>query len=324
MMQILSKIGIEIVGREYPYRNNNKRGKRAKELNPKGFYEVPGIVVRGIDDESFIDEHFSGKAVKILFPGVGRVPMGKVDKIIYCVRDPKIIMHSQRLLTGNTIVNSKSGEVFANEVKKLSFRPYFNRTGRFCFWLDGNDVFWDKSFIVDYDDLMTKPELVLKQICRFLGKVYSDDILDCIDPSLYRSQAVEIEENNELAENIYLATKSKDVSGVMESLRYYFEDQRVKNVRWVDDEFGTWTTITIKSYHSYLNDNRFVRSRLIASLPKRKKFYPISCKHYNRDGSEYTIKRYGIPDLVRKKVLCKGHEKTLEECCRCWMRNLNG
>jgi len=83
MMRILESLSIPITGEEFFESKDEDRKERVKYLNPEGFHEIRGSVATGLFKEP---EKFTGQAVKVVVPGVVRVPLQYIEKIIFCLQ----------------------------------------------------------------------------------------------------------------------------------------------------------------------------------------------------------------------------------------------
>ena len=88
MMQTLNTLGLNTKGTsELWHRQKTKLGRdRAEYLNPKGFYEIPGIVTKGIRFDK-LAELFYNKTIKIILNGLIRTDLKHIDKILFCFGD---------------------------------------------------------------------------------------------------------------------------------------------------------------------------------------------------------------------------------------------
>jgi hypothetical protein len=311
MMRILESLSIPITGEEFFDGKDEDRKERAKYLNPEGFHEIRGIVVSGKFKNP---EEFKGKAVKVIVPGILRVPKEHVEKIIFCLRDPSEIIESQRNLTSNIEVATSEGKKYAPELIKRSFDGYIRNMS---FLILGSDEdFWNKTLVVSYKNLMTKPEEEIQRISDFLNVPFVNANL--VNSSLYRSKAVI--ESDLLAIEIYNSIYNKDFSNIKDKLKEYLQQKAFENVEWVDEsEFGLWLMDNLSLHKSLVSNNKGLRDKLTESSKRSPHCY--QCKYYSRNGEEYTIKRPGeLPDLTRKKVTCShfNEEKTLEFCHNCF------
>ena len=97
MMRLLEGLGLKVKGEELIKGKEGRRRKNAEELNPKGFYEVPGVVMRGIPDDALDD--YEDHVVKLITPALMRTSYMHIGKVIFCLRDPREIALSQKGLS---------------------------------------------------------------------------------------------------------------------------------------------------------------------------------------------------------------------------------
>jgi len=329
MMQVLKAMGCDVAGRSDPWvKANPKRDKRredrAKSLNPKGFYEDARIVMRGIPEDKA--DHYAGKVVKVMFPGLGRTPMGSVDKIILCLRDPREIALSQSRLISRTEVLDKEGNVrFEGELLKIKPDRYIRVMGYMCFWANDNSVFWDKTLTVDYKSIVRSPKIILPLIADHVGKVCLDSFFKLVDKKLYRSIDTSDLQDFDLAVRIYNALLARDINQkLMDDIITWRKTKRGEALQWIDDdtEFGTWLPIGPSLYRSFKTNNNNVLTKFRMILPSLQHNCSKLCGFYQRSETEtYKIVRPSdIGPIERKKVVCGKDDtlKTLEACHRCW------
>lgn len=306
MMRILETLSVPITGEQFFNRGDQDRVDRSHYLNPEGFYELQGTVATGKfkDPSSFV-----GKAVKVIVPGVLNIPLDHIEKIIFCLRDPSEVMESQRNLVSNIEVATEDGKKYAPELLQRSFRNYIHGMGMLI--LIASEDFWNKTLVVEHKNLMSNHVEEIQKISSFLNVPFVDKNL--VKNELYRSKAVI--EADPLALEIYNSIKLRDFAIVKDKIKTWFENQNLQNVRWVDEsEFQTFAMSNLSLHKSLVSNNKGVRDKLIESSKNTKHYF--DCPYYSRNGEEYTIKRIGLPDLIRKKVTCSHfkEEKTLEFC----------
>ena len=335
MMQTLKHLGLDIAGSDAPWKRHGdeKRVERAEYLNPKGFYEISGVVMRGFRDDSMARK-FYGKAIKIITPGLFRTKLRHVDKIIFCLRDPREIALSQSKLVSGVTVFTEEGEKYAPELQKIEPKRYIQSMGRFVFWQKTFPEFWEKVIIINYKDMLQSPDETIFEIVDFIKPSTSLDrylkAVSEVDPSLYRSVDFEWEtEDGELAQRIYEGMQKQDLSDVELDVSAYIRNQRLENIRWLDDdEFKTWMMSNPSLHRSLVTNNNNVRSNLQKSAATtRIGNIPVLCDFYETGGEEYTIPRpEDIGPLTRSKIKCdeKKEEATREVCFNCWMNKLYG
>ncbi len=326
MMSIVSSLGIEIAGQQFvdTKQKSKKRIKRADYLNPEGFWEVAGVVSRGIQTQEQIDE-YENKAIKIVTSGLlntVKPAIDKTDKIIFCLRNPREIAFSQQKLISSIEVAGDNGEWgFIPEKMKVDLTKYIRSVGRYIIKSTNIDL-WDRTLVVDYGELLTNPTQEIKRISTFLGVPYNPDTETLINKDLYRS--VKVPETNELAENIYQSLLNMDFSEVIDPIKTYLEGYIIENRRWLDDtEFKTWVIGSWVLHKSLITNNNNVRTNLVKNAMKRK--LPTQCDYYDPTGEEYTIERVKeLGPLTRTKIKCADNDKELmrEGCFNCWQHKL--
>ena len=369
MMQTLALLGVPIVGDEYPgdaamqarlagaegaeldHRQTQltKRMERSHALNPRGFWEVSGVVMQGVRHAR---DDFKGKAVKIITHGLyerqeanGRwvgTPAALIGKIILCVRNPEHIGVSQKDLSGLVEIVGPSVDQWINAPQPLSPTRYVRGMGGFLIWLAQHgaehfDAMADKVLVVDYEDMRTEPATTLAAIAEHLDIVPEPEqyaaALDNIDPLLNRAtdfkgwpdkDAVE----GVLAERIYQAIKAWDkeaICALAAETQAVHDYHRKENMAWTDDA-DTWVNVCPALYRQMKANVNRVHDNLRKSLvtQRRGRLLPDACKHYSRNAEKtYTIER---PDdlgpLTRAGVWCKRDENmtTVEACKLCWQR----
>jgi len=364
MMQTLNILGLPVIGDEKPLATKidklatkevelseeekerlEKRKNKAEKMNPLGFFEVPGIVMKGLHGDE-VDE-FYGKIVKIIGSAIPErmAPSGIItgtekkiiDKIILCIRNPKHIALSQVDISSNIDVQiadiGESEDVVFTENRQIPTPlRYIRGMGVFIKWLDENPDMKDKILVVDYEDMHSNPSQQIDKICDFLGENPSDELkqkaIDNVKPSLKRSNDFsdwdeKFKDDGELVELMYNALKTLNTVSVTALIEERQQMDRLENASWLDEEFNLWIRVQPSLFRSLGKNNRNVRTELEKSSIARRQAGRTSdqCKYYDRNGEEYTIKRpEDIGDLTRKKVVCTRDkdEKTIEQCLTCW------
>jgi hypothetical protein len=334
MMRIIDSLGLEIAGEQQPGEKRPNRNKKIQErseyLNPEGFWEVPGIVARGIRTEEQVKK-YEDKAIKIVTSGMIHTiepAIDKIDKIIFCLRHPREVVFSQQKLISGIEVAKKDGWEFSPENMEVDYDRYIGIVGGYILKSVKTDL-WDKTLVVEYADLINDASREIKRISKFLEVAYNPETKNLIRKDLYRS--VKVPEIDKLADNIYRSTKIKDFSEVLEPIEKFLEEKRIKNTSWLDDtEYKTWTISGLSLHKSLATNNNNVRDNLVSSANSRT--LPLSCPYYTTSGEEYTIKRVEkLGDLVRTKIICRANkerendfdrEMTREQCFTCHQQYL--
>ena len=365
MMQTLDLLGVPIMGDEYPgdavmaariagaddtesdhrQAQITKRMERSHALNPRGFWEVSGVVMQGIRHAR---DDFKGKALKIITNGLyerqaagGRwvgTPLGLIDKIILCVRNPEHIGVSQQDLSGLVEIVGPSMDQWVNAPQPLSPTRYVKGMGGFLIWLaqgDNFDTITPKILVVDYEQMHDKAPLAA--IAEHLGIVPSPDhfgdALGNIDPLLRRATDFagwpdKDKVEGVLAEKIYQAVKAWDKAAICTlapEVQAVHDYHRLENMAWTDDA-QTWVNISPTLARQMNANVNGVRDNLVKAVRSQRqgRLIPDQCKHYTRPSSQtYTVERPAdLGPLTRAVVLCGRDDNALsvEACKLCWQR----
>ena len=355
MMQTMELLGMPIWGSKYPQEDRlnemldqiedpdqrakaeeqgQSRLKHAKEMNPRGFYEQPGLVMRGFRR---LDDEHKGHVVKVIVDGlydrenqnghkIG-TPEQHIDRIILCLRDPRNTAVSQMDLAGGVEVaaidEETEEEVWANAGQPLSPKRYVASMGNFLMWLRDHEELDSRIMVVEYSDM--HDEKPVGAIVEHLGiEATSEQIKaaeDNIDPLLRRSVDFagwgrdDIE--GALAEDIHAALKAWDrpkFGGLAARAFEMMNNWRLETVRWVDTEEGSWVNVNADIMRSGGMD--MIHPVLIPMGDQ-------GCKYFERGETEYTIERpLDLGDLTRRMVQCNrdDNQVTVEACKFCWQR----
>lgn len=316
-MSIIQELGVSIAGEKEWEGKTPKRDERSKYLNPEGFWELPGIVAHGINENNI--DRVDGDAVKIITAGLLRTDKKLINKVIFCARDPREIAVSSRKLVSQIEVATKDDWKYVPEVMPPDFKRYIQDVGRFLLSVD----FWDKILVVDYGDLITNPTQQVKRIANFLEVPFKQSAADLVQQKLYRSRT-DIEKDP-LADRIYQSLLLKNLSSDLEKeIKDLFEKSRIENTSWLDDtEFETWVIGGWDLHKSLISNNKGVRDKLqyTASINR----LPLNCEHYKLSEEEYTVERIDqLGPIIRTKVDCFFLDQLLtrERCYNCWQSEM--
>jgi hypothetical protein len=311
-MQMLDMLGIEATGEKFfePKKETSdeltkSRMERQKKLNPGGFYEIQGVVMRGfLPDDDF--SLFENKSVKVIAPSSlpPRTPQEHVDKYVFCVRNPKSVAMSQLGLN----------ETIMTEQKLLgSPDRYISEIGDMVAYLKDNMD--DRWLFIDYDDTIENPMATAQAICDHVGGDQSKvkDAAAIVKQKLKRSDKEfakwPSEQSGMLVEDIYKALSNHDLMDTVAADRQsYYASQRLENVTWWSPEYGRHIN---PSLARSIEKKPRLRKNLKKDIAKR-----TELGHYPEvvEAEEtYTIKRPDdLGDLVRNKVVYEGEEMTWE------------
>ncbi len=233
-MRLLKALGVPIVGLKWPWEAREfdpdinprdrerieKRWERRKELNPNGFWELPGTVIRGLREPP---EEMAGHAVKIVSSGMYPRSRGGTifgtspscyDRAILCLRNPRSVAKSQ-VNVEKSVEEANGPDGWGSARLIVQPGPFIARTGRFLMWLSDqpSDV-QDRYYVSDFDDLVSDPDPHIKHICDHLGIDVTPT--DVVDPDLSRSHIPEwpdqVKGRGELADRLYQHARNRRVA----------------------------------------------------------------------------------------------------------------
>lgn len=157
---------------------DSDRMRKAKEMNPRGFWEGR-YAVGGVRWHPGIESTATPEAVcKVVSQGLARSNPAYIDRIIYMLRDPHEVATSQEDLRRGPL--PRVAEVFQIHTPRM----FVNVSHMAARWLDdyGRDI---PLLMVDHRDLLTEPDAELARVREFLGEGDFSD--NPVDPDLYRS-----------------------------------------------------------------------------------------------------------------------------------------
>lgn len=273
MMQTLIALGIPVAGEEFPGANRMrskedkvKHDTKMHNLNPGGFWEVPGVVMRGLPDPS---EYF-GKAIKIISPGVLRTPKESVYKYILCLRDPTSVAQSQTQLENGIKVAAPTG--WDDPSRSPDPVRFALENGALAKWFLENQDALNKTIIIEYDTFQDHPQATIAAIVHHLGlsvdKKQIKDAESKPDPQLRRSLHSfsgwgNKEQDGSLAEAVYTALHAKDIDAlqiVAASVDSRRDQLRREKNRYYDPTTGITCDTTT---HEKLKDDAGFRDKWI-------------------------------------------------------------
>jgi hypothetical protein len=133
-----------------------------EERNPDGFYEVENLVFTGLRDDVVNNEveeiEFpeGAEVVKLTTVGMFRSDWKYLGKIIYCIRDPREIM-----------VSNRGRENHPGD--DLAYKHYISHM-TLLFDVVKPQAWIDTICIMDYGRLLKRPEREIKHLLKFLGE----------------------------------------------------------------------------------------------------------------------------------------------------------
>lgn len=192
MCQLMQGLGLTVAGLKFGETN-------IKDRNPKGFWEVPWVVTFGITEEIIRGEvpvsedwdriPIEEDVIKLTTTALLRSELHLIKKVIYCIRDPREVIASQRGQK-NYPGDREAWYQYCRNLNTLL-----------------NEVTpwgWDNLFhVVNYGDLIFNPCKEVKRICNFLElNVDSTRAAALVDRKLHRSKRCLVKKNK-LAEELY-------------------------------------------------------------------------------------------------------------------------
>lgn len=319
MMQTLSILGFPIAGEKFP-----EHFLSEKNLNPKGFYEIPGTVSKGVKEIG----PYSGKAIKVIcngayqHDGIG-TPDSIVSKYILCVRNPYSVAKSQNDLKTNVKV---CGDEWSKPNLKSIVVRYIIEYGKFLDYVFSNDLS-HKIISVDYDDMRLNTKGVIERISVHLNinpaNELKDKAVQNISGELYRSKEIVcLNDKDEIAANkIYQCLLSLDRELWLEA-KPLFEERldhyQRESVKWYDEKTGI---LANAHFHRMLRDDEVKRSEVINGREGYNGYifsllhglHPQCSPDYSISDEFYTIERpYDFGNLCRNKVYYRNNIMTVE------------
>lgn len=346
-MKLTGGLGYELIGNKWPQQRGDspddiklRRMQSARNMNPDGFWEEPGIVMRGLQE---VPDEWNGKVLKVISSGLAPManrpgtPHELYDKAILCYRNPFSLTVSQQRIRGKNIdVAGKSG--FEPVTLKPDPNRFIRTTGRLIAWLaTQTQPVIDKFLPVDFDETFNYPDYITMQIAQHLGGDYTKEqmtaAVNTIDHRLNRSEILKewpkgMEDAGEMAEKLYQVISDWSVDGFRvwrNMFKSYLAQQILETKRWVDDVNGTFMVANADLHRSYASNDNNVLDNTLASMGNVVAMRQWTCKHYGRTvGDKYMTE---VPadiaengHLMREHVECgrDGQNKTLEHCNVCW------
>jgi hypothetical protein len=202
-MLILRELGLQIAG--------DKFHGRGADYNPTGIWEVYGVPNNGItqdvlngtvgrhvskDSDEVTHEPITGDVIKLTTTGLVKSDPTLITKVVYCIRDPREIIVSQR------------GQIGWDSDKER-YNTYLVNMARLFDKIEPQE--WEHIYVSDYADMMWSPGVEVNRLATFLGVEPTKAAIDVIDPSFYRSKKHQAK-HNKFAEKYY------------QQLRYYIKE----------------------------------------------------------------------------------------------------
>ena len=212
---------------------NKEQAKRAKDMNPNGYYEmrfcVEGIYFRPyledlleeIEDASRQSEP---RICKVVAQGLAHSDPRFIDKIVYMARDPRAVAKSQeRLGRNNPMTPEDAPERDGKKVLIRSAQMFNQVTTMAANWIERHPEI--PVHIVNYDRLLDNPDAELRPLQEFLGEGDFTSASALIDPTLRRSAPEDLEgEAGQRASKIYARLLVKGWKEIMDNHKARVEE----------------------------------------------------------------------------------------------------
>lgn len=349
LMRMLDAMGVPVAG-EREMTIASEPGDRARviadaarNLNPDGFFEVPGLVGRGLFSRRIMEGlDLGGKAVKLvgsaMLPIDGVTPRGTdyslVDRVILCLRDPREVAASQTGLVSG-VMRAGDDEWTAKVPHALSPATYIRDLGRLCMAMAEG---WPVPVLVVAHERWRNVDDRAKQVealASFVGAESGEKAGQLWDDGLYRSRPNNWPEHlaadGAIADAIYAALLDGDPATVAPLAEAWLSEQQAERVAWYDGDapgqFGTHQMINPASWRQLASNARGCRDKLTVNAAKRREagVLSVSCPHFAL--SRKTLPMSLPADLVGVSVpvvACglDGDTKPQQACQRCWTHGI--
>jgi len=334
LMQTLVALGVPVAGERFPIvdlgESDSPVGNApvsSKYLNPRGFYEVSGVVMRGLREVG----DYGGQAIKVVssasYPRLGfGMPSEFVRRYVLCLRDPRSVAVSQTLLKRPWRVAGESEwERAPVGINPTRFLAEYGGLARYLSQQD--ETVRSRWLVVDYDAFLLSPSQVVDRLISHLGLEVTADArttaLANVDPALSRSERENLwpsalAEAGELASGLYLALRKFDLSSlqsISDRVIAYEQQQRLEHARWYDESIGV---LVIPSLHRALAVQPTLRAQYTAVFAREKQngLHPCTAPDYEEplDAPMYVIERPSdLGPLQRSMVRYRGELLTREQ-----------
>lgn len=206
-----------------------KELSNSKDLNPKGFWEDGRCTVTGFFYKPQLAEVIQELAglshplyVKLVSQAISLSDPNYIEKVVYMIRDPKVVAKSQERLKRKDFINEKGNKIVENTLIS-SPEMFIKVTVSAAKWFLANPNI--PLHIVDYKDLISKPKEELLKVQEFIGEGNFASASSKVDPKLNRSKPGTDESGIwEEAEKIYELFKKREFQKLVE----YAENPRLE------------------------------------------------------------------------------------------------
>jgi hypothetical protein len=171
MMLMIKKLGLSIAG-------SKQIGKSTAEMNPTGIWEILGVAMAPLTKEIIKKHNITEDCIKIISHGLFYSDLTLFDKVVYCIRDPREIVVSQRKQT------NYRGDWH-------NYQWYNIHTAALITFMQRGQM--PPTLFVDYKDMIKKPRQQCRRVADFLEVPYKKSATSHITSRYYRSKARDAE-----------------------------------------------------------------------------------------------------------------------------------
>jgi hypothetical protein len=180
MMLMIKKLGLSIAGEK-------QIGQSTAEMNPTGIYELLGVAMAPFDQSVIDERNITEDVIKIISHGLFYSDFSLIDKIVYCIRDPREVIVSQRKQT------KYRGD-------EHNYKWYNVHCAALVTFMERGKM--PPTLFVDYKDMIKKPRQQCRRVADFLEVPYTKKATSHINKRYYRSKA-HMAEDDETARKYY-------------------------------------------------------------------------------------------------------------------------
>ena len=154
--------------------------RKADLDNPRGYYEFERVKKLPLD-KNWISQA-RGKAVKVLAELIKHLPRDEHYLIIFMMRDLDEIIESQKKMM---VRRDEDPDSIGDAEMKDLLRKYLVSLKKLVNKNRNMEVLY-----ISYNELMEDPEETAEELQDFLDlDLHREDVINCVDPTLYRNRA---------------------------------------------------------------------------------------------------------------------------------------
>lgn len=180
MMLILKRLGVICAGEKVP------KGTRP-EMNPTGMWEILGVSMAPFTKQTIDEHNITEECIKIISHGLFYSDMSLIDKVIYCIRDPREIIVSQR-------------NQMDHRGDEYCYNWYNVHTAALITFMELGKM--PPTLFVNYKDMMKNPRRQVRRVAEFIDRPYKGKAAKVVNKRYYRSKA-HMAEDDETARKYY-------------------------------------------------------------------------------------------------------------------------